>query len=387
MAATRSLSIFSSDRSWSWSCVFKLFSWLLIGALGIAYLFVLVIDPYNALGWSPGWERRPVDERHRYFAPGLARMARFDSAVLGNSTAMLLKPNLLNAQLGGTFVNLGMPSATPYEQLRLLDVFLDSRSTLETVLFGIDGSWCYAHEPFPAFSGVGKLNPFPDELYDHNRMNNLPTLSLDMLTLSLRQLAVLLGGAPPPYADQGWYRIVADDRSYSLEEARRRIYLKDPQAEPDARPESRMHTNGDPDAWRYPDVLALENVLRKMPSASRKILMLVPYHVAFLPKVGRYAPIWVEECKKRLHTVANGVPNTVLVDFMIPSEITTLDDNYWDAVHYREAIADELVRLLALGVAGESGEGQYLLDGSLVSSASLSGAAERLHPICVESCD
>lgn len=152
-------SILSSDRSWSWNCVFKLFLWLLIGALGIAYLFVLVIDPYNALGWSPGWERRPVDERHRYFAPGLARMARFDSAVLGNSTAMLLKPNLLNAQLGGTFVNLGMPSATPYEQLRLLDVFLDSRSTLETVLFGIDGSWCYAHEPFPAFSGVGKLNP------------------------------------------------------------------------------------------------------------------------------------------------------------------------------------------------------------------------------------
>jgi hypothetical protein len=151
-------------------------------------------------------------------------------------------------------------------------------------------------------------------------------------------------------------KVVADDRSYSVEEARRRIYLKDPQAEPDARPESRMHTNADPDAWRYPDVLALENVLRKMPSASRKILMLVRYHVAFLPKVGRYAPIWVEECKKRLHTVANGIPNTVLVDCMIPSDITTLDDD-WDAVHYREAIADELVPLLALGVAAESVEG------------------------------
>jgi hypothetical protein len=165
-------------------------------------------------------------------------------------------------------------------------------------------------------------------------LNHLPTLSLYMIMFSTKHLAVILGGAPPPYVAQGWYRIVADDRVSSLEKARRRIHLKDPEAARDDRPESRMHTNGDPCAWIYSDVLALENALRRMPSESRKSLMLLPCHMAFLPKVGRDAPIRVDECKTRLHPVADNIANTVLVDFRIPSEIMTLDVNCRDADHY-----------------------------------------------------
>ncbi len=33
--------------------------------------------------------------------------------------------------------------------------------------------------------------------------------------------------------------------------------------------------------------------------------------------------------------LARRVPNLLAVDFMLPSPITDVDDNYWDALHYR----------------------------------------------------
>ena len=38
---------------------------------------------------------------------------------------------------------------------------------------------------------------------------------------------------------------------------------------------------------------------------------------------------------------------------MLPSPITRTDDNYWDALHYRVAIADRLARDLAVAGRGE----------------------------------
>ena len=54
-----------------------------------------------------------------------------------------------------------------------------------------------------------------------------------------------------------------------------------------------------------------------------------------------------QACKERVAEIADPVPNTVVADFMLPSPITRGDDNYWDALHYRVAIADRLARDLA----------------------------------------
>ena len=58
----------------------------------VLYLVVLIVDPYDSVPFSPGWERYPVTSQSRPYNIKLARRGRFDSAVIGNSTSMLLHP-------------------------------------------------------------------------------------------------------------------------------------------------------------------------------------------------------------------------------------------------------------------------------------------------------
>jgi hypothetical protein len=59
--------------------------------------------------------------------------------------------------------------------------------------------------------------------------------------------------------------------------------------------------------------------------------------------------------------LATQIPNTLAVDFMLPSPITLADDNYWDALHYRVAIADRIAHDLATAEHGEASADYRLL--------------------------
>ena len=52
--------------------------------------------------------------------------------------------------------------------------------------------------------------------------------------------------------------------------------------------------------------------------------------------------------------VAQAVGNTVVVDFLRPSAITTERSNYWDPVHYRVPVADRLMAELAAAAQGKT---------------------------------
>jgi predicted dinucleotide-binding enzyme len=58
------------------------------------------------------------------------------------------------------------------------------------------------------------------------------------------------------------------------------------------------------------------------------VLLVVPYHRFFQPLPGSRAAVRYRECKQRLANLAASVPNSMVVDFMIPSEITSHDENY-----------------------------------------------------------
>jgi hypothetical protein len=75
------------------------------------------------------------------------------------------------------------------------------------------------------------------------------------------------------------------------------------------------------------------------------------------------------ECKGRIGELARHLPNTLAVDFMLPTPITTVDDNYWDGQHYRLAIADRIARDLAAADRGETSPDFQVLGGSGVASA------------------
>jgi hypothetical protein len=52
-----------------------------------------------------------------------------------------------------------------------------------------------------------------------------------------------------------------------------------------------------------------------------------------------------------------------VVDFLLPSPITGVDDNYWDGMHYRVSVADRLAQDLTAAIRGEPSEDYRLLSG------------------------
>ncbi len=312
---------------------------------------IVVVDPYDNIFFSPPLERAPVASNQRYSYPALARAPRFDSAVFGTSTVRLLRPGLLDRELGGRFANLAINSGTAYEQSRLLELFARSHGAIRTVIVGIDNVWCDIGAAPPRYT----FREFPEWMYDENPWNDLLHLyNLKTLEVLGRQVAYLAGLRPPKYGRDGYAVFLPPDSRYDLARARRNLYGGDGTPRPPA-PGGPPPSAAERAAWTYPAHPTLAAMLRRLPAATRKVLLFVPYHVTRQGAPGSRTFAQWQECKRRLVALASEVGNADVLDFMIPSEITRRDGNYWDGQHYRVAVADRLPALIAEGLRTRRG--------------------------------
>ncbi len=163
----------SSESVASWKRFVRVSFSALLLLPPLCYAFLLAMDPYDNLPFSPEFNRVPVDKMQRLFHPALARKTYFDSAVIGSSNVRLLRPEQLNQVLGGSFVNLGMDAASSWEQQQIFNVFMRNHQQINTVIFGIDYLWSYARFADQKFVGVNTGAGFPQWMYDENIDNNL----------------------------------------------------------------------------------------------------------------------------------------------------------------------------------------------------------------------
>lgn len=317
-----------------------------------------MIDPYDSVPFSPAWERYPVRSDHRHWNAQLVHEPGFDSAVIGTSSSMLLKPVDLNAAFGGSFVNLSMPAATPFESLRLLERFKTSHPPLRTLIVGLDSLWCHPDLSLP-FTNDKLRSASPEWLYDDARWNDLPPFNRTTLKAAYDQARALLGLFVPYQRWTDGY----EDISRSLhkhndpESIRKRIY-EGPHDGVLWR--TRMHKGTPP---RYPDLMQLADALAALPPATLKILFFSPYHVFHQPEPHSAQEALWDGCKGKAAAVGDRVERLVLVDFLRPSRITRNDRNYIDGYHYTPAVADELTRYLedaVHGIAAPGGEYRIL---------------------------
>jgi hypothetical protein len=89
------------------------------------------------------------------------------------------------------------------------------------------------------------------------------------------------------------------------------------------------------------------------------------------------------ECKRRVAAFAREIPNTIVLDFMIDSALTREDRNYWDSLHYTQAIADELVRHIKHRVQDHHGRATT----SIACDAIEDHAVLRFIVVCTDTCD
>ncbi len=304
------------------------------------------MDPWNILPFSPPWPRVPVSSNARFTMPALARAPRFDSAVIGSSSSRLLRPDELGLVFGGHFANLAMNAATAWEQGRMLALFTRTHPAARTVIVGLDNVWCT--EAPERTTG----RPFPEWMYDGPSWHGyLHILNLYAVQEAGSELWTLLGLKPRRYGLDGYTSFVPPDATY------------DP-----ARVAAAFTRWGNPPtiaAIGRPHVLPalpmLAAALHLLPPSTRKILFFTPSHVSIQGIPGTdYAAMW-NACRAQIATLAATTPNTTLADFNIPSPITRNPASFWDPVHYRIGIADQIVQDLATAATGHPTPDTHLL--------------------------
>lgn len=349
----------SSISSSDWRRFFRLAVGTAVAVVAIVYAFVVLVDPFDTLPLSPSADRGPIADNQRFSYPALARSDKFDSAVFGTSTSRLLRPAALNAEFAARFANLAMNSATPYEQSRLMAVFRAAHPAARVVIVGVDQGYCLTGGTDEKFTP----RPFPEWMYGHSPwLGYREMFNLYAVQSAGQQFGVLIGIKQPTYGHDGYANFLPSDSQYDPARVAEHLSWEgtlSPTGQHD----------GDPATWDYAAIDRLHRELAVFAPTTRRILYFVPYNHRLMPPADSIGMVTWRECKRRVGALAGQLPNTLAVDFMLPTSITTSDDNYWDGQHYRLAIADRIVRDLAAADRGETSPDYQVLGSSGVASA------------------
>jgi hypothetical protein len=335
----------------------RIFLATFIGGLAAVYAFILLVDPYGVAPYSPLFGRPIVTSTtKRQMYPQILRSGRYDSLVVGTSTAKLLDPAALDTVLGGHFANLALAGGTAWEQVQVIDLFRRRVAAPKALIVGLDHEWCDRNA-----SSVARETQFPSWAFDDNPWNDFLYL-LNSQTVATAGLAAgaIFGMAPNRARDDGFESFLPPESAYDLARARDHIaHAPVPRAPGADRPAPDV-SEEERQAMEFEALPWLDEALARLPDATRKVLVFMPVHVAAMPTQGSYGAAWEAECKERVAAIARR-RGAVLVDWRIPSPLTTEDSHYWDALHYRLPIAyqviDELGSIVKEG--RESPDGSY----------------------------
>lgn len=309
------------------------------GAAGL-YAFVLLLDPYNVVPFSLPIERPLVSINQRYMYPQVARSGRFDSFIIGTSTSRLIDPKILNEELGARFANLGMDSATAWEQKTLAQYFIRNSGPPKIMI--IDASWFDEHADRNRITFRG----FPDFLYDDDRWNDLLYLmNSRTVEVSGRLVGYHLGLYGKRSRYDGYQVFVPPDETYDAAKAQAHIWGSRPHVLPDANAAPYFLSPARRAGLKFPALGWLDELFAAAPNTI-KVVAFMPVHVAAQSSITSEAGAIEAEYKARVVDIARR-RGAMVVDWRIPSALTTNDNNYWDSLHYRVPVAQRLSRDLA----------------------------------------
>jgi hypothetical protein len=329
----------------------------------VSYGFILLVDPYSSVPFSLDMKRGQVAiHQQRYFYPALAKDQQFNSALIGNSNIRLLRPDILNRTVGGNWVNLAMNAASSWEQEQIFQVFLKSHTEIQNIFVGMDYLWC--HDPYAEqrFVGARTEAGFPAWLYDDDPINDLPPLSLGSLQHAWWQALTAAGFMERQFGDDGYTVFTDPPSEYRLAKARRNIYGSEkPKKIKVVKPRVKLSAK-QRKTLPMRALGRLEEMLSQLPENTRVILFFVPYHSYYQAAPGsRKMALW-NECKGRVVDIAARLNDAYVLDFMIRSDITRKDSNYWDHKHYIVEVGNALTEMIGDAVVnGEESDNYRIL--------------------------
>jgi hypothetical protein len=323
-----------------WRRFVKLFLATFVGGIVGAALFILLLDPYDMVPFSLPIERPLVSGSQRFAYPQVMRSKRFDSIIVGSSTARLIDPAQLNGPFAARFANMAMNASSAWEQWRTFEYFRRHAGTPKVLIVGIDDGWC---DPNADRDRI--RHGFPEWMYDDDRWNDYANLfNSGTLEIAARLVGYHLGLYRARSRYDGFEVFTPPESDYDLARARLGIWHgQTPRPVPVMPPPSL--SDDEKRALKFPALAWLDTMLGELPAWNITVLALMPVHVAAQAWPGTRDAALEAECKARIAAIGRARGATV-IDWRIASPLTTDDANYWDGLHYRLPIAQRIAREL-----------------------------------------
>ena len=311
----------TSDQTADWSrCLLACLVTLAICA-SIVFAFVIAIDPYDSgkfgfLGIEGVADRNTVTAN-----ASRARDPNFDSAIIGNSTALLINPGRLSQATGFRFVQLSVVGGSPLEERTVLDTFLRYHRHVGAVAIGADPSWC-VHDLSV------KPRPFPYWLYDDGLLAYAGALfSGAAIEHAFQRLSIGLGkrqrSDPSGTFDS--------EDTWPIGEFRNTAHPSDPPLA--ANPALRDV---------FPEVTRLDELIKRLPPDLPVVVVVPPTLAETVAKPGSPQAAEREACNQALKRTVAGRPHSNFINFRVDNALTRDRKNFIDYIHYRSIIANRL---------------------------------------------
>lgn len=322
------LPISNSDSSAEWArslaaCVGA----LAIGAL-LLLAFMVAVDPYDSgrfglLGIDG------VDDRNTTTAVAShARDPHFNSAIIGNSTALLLDPVGLSRATGRRFAQLSVMGGSPAESFAVLDFFLRNHRQVGALVIMTDPSWC-VHQTEPP-------RPFPYWLYGKSTLAYLGHLfSWPAFEHASQRLSIGLG----------WRRRNDPTGAFNSEDvwpAGAFIETAKPLVPTPAATVAGREI--------LPEVSRLEEVIEKLPADTAVVLAAPPTFYTSVPQPGTAEATERLACNAALRRIVAGRPHSNFIDYRVDNAMTRDPENFIDFIHYRPGLAAKLLKGIAASI-------------------------------------
>jgi len=340
-----------------WRRFVKLFLAIFVGSIVSAALFILLLDPYDMVPFSLPIERPLVSGSQRFAYPQVMRSKRFDSIIVGSSTARLIDPEQLNGPFAARFANMAMNASTAWEQWTTFEYFRRHAGVPKVLIIGIDDAWCD-----PGADRDRVRHGFPEWLYDEDRWNDYANMfNSGTLEIAARLIGYHLGLYRARSRYDGFEVFTPPEGDYDPVRARLGIWIgRTPQPLPDLPPPSLP--DAEKHALKFPALAWMETMIGELPPSTITVLAFMPVHAAAQRWPGTREAAVEAECKARIAAIGHAGRATV-IDWRIASPVTTNDANYWDGLHYRLPIAQRIGReLIGATLKGtRSTDGSYRL--------------------------
>jgi hypothetical protein len=321
--------ISTSDETTDWSRCLRACLVTLAICASLLFAFVIAVDPYDS-GKFGFFGINGVADRNTLTAnASRARDASFDSAIIGNSTALLINPTALSQTTSLHFVQLSVVGGSPREELAVLDFFLRHHGHVGALVIGADPSWC-AHEQ------NNKPRPFPYWLYGRSRLVYAGALfSGAAIEHAIQRVQIGLGkrqrsDPTGTFDSEDTWPIGA-------------FYDTNRPADP---PPSESAALRDVLPW----VSKLDAVIKQIPNDIPVVVLVPPTVASTVAQPGTPEAADREACNVALKRTVASRPHSNFINYRVDNAVTRDRANFVDFIHYRPNVAARMSEGIAASI-------------------------------------